>query len=499
MKIRWKKRSIKAHAQARFVRDVSLFSGSRLYGALLGVVRSFLIARWLGPEAFGTWQFLNIYEQYSPYAGLGTRPAISRKIPFLRGKGDTEGIHAVLSTAFTINFFGPIIYSLIVLGCSFFVEQALDSRALAAFAPVILLLAWLRYAELLSIATGFYGFCSRLDMLHNTLITLFSVILVNFWGVYGIIAGFGISALIAVIYAARTLWHFFALKVDWRVLWDLIMTGIPITANGMFLSLMNMADKILIAALLDRKMLGIYGVGHAGISIMRTLPVAIGQMLFVKFAEMDGQNITREHMTRVLNKTTILLSCVLAPLVSALIVCFPVAVILLLPQFSEGISSGKLLIAEVFYMGISIPMTNWCISTGRFSPVLILRFIIVVIESIAIYLVIKNGPELEFIALCVLCASAIFSFSIITISNYLLENSLRHGIIHAGKSMSPSLSVIVIIMMQDYVYPIDAYVPDMTLIASCVLGLVITLVINIPFIYWANRHVRITELISKIF
>ena len=499
MKIRWKKRSIKAHAQARFVRDVSLFSGSRLYGALLGLVRSFLIARWLGPEAFGTWQFLNIYEQYSPYAGLGTRPAISRKIPFLRGKGDTEGMHAVLSTAFTINFFGPIIYSLIVLGGSFFVERALDSKALAAFSPVILLLAWLRYAELLSIATGFYGFCSRLDILHNTLITLFSVILVNFWGVYGIIAGFGISALIAVIYAARKLWHFFALKVDWRVLWDLIMTGIPITANGMLLSLMNMADRILIAALLDRKMLGIYGIGHAGISIMRTLPVAIGQMLFVKFAEMDGQNITREHMTRVLNKTTIILSCMLAPLVSILLSCFPIIVVLLLPQFIEGISSGRLLISEVFFLGISLPMTNWCISTGRFYHIIILRLSIVMTLFIVVYLVINNGAGIEFVALCTLCASAIFSFAVIIISSYLLENRFSYGIIHAVKSMAPFLGVISIILMQDYVHPVDKYTPGIDLTVSCVLGLLITLVISIPCIYWANKHVRIMELIAKIF
>ena len=169
-------------SRGKFARQLSLFSAARVLGALLGLLRSYVIAKWLGPSAFGTWQFVNLYDRYSVYSGLGTRPALHRRIPFLRGRNDLDGMQAVLNTSFTINFSGPIIYSLIVLGVSFSIKEAFDAKVLAAFAPVIMLSTWMDYARLLSMATGYYRFRSRLEVQHDILFTLFSVSLVFVWG-----------------------------------------------------------------------------------------------------------------------------------------------------------------------------------------------------------------------------------------------------------------------------------------------------------------------------
>ena len=225
-------------------------------GALLGLLRSYVIAKWLGPSAFGTWQFVNLYDRYSVYSGLGTRPALHRRIPFLRGRNDLEGMQAVLNTSFTINFSGPIIYSLIVLGISFSINDAFEAKALAAFAPVILLLTWMDYARLLSMATGYYSFRSRLEVQHDILFTLLSVGLVFVGGLYGVIAGLGVASLVSIIYSFRKLWNFCGFGINWKILRDLIVTGLPLTANGFLLTLMNTADKSLIAAMIDRETLG---------------------------------------------------------------------------------------------------------------------------------------------------------------------------------------------------------------------------------------------------
>jgi O-antigen/teichoic acid export membrane protein len=487
------KKPTQIRSQGKFARQLSLFSAARVLGALLGLLRSYVIAKWLGPSAFGTWQFVNLYDRYSVYSGLGTRPALHRRIPFLRGRNDLEGMRAVLTTSFTINFSGPIIYSLIVLGISFSIKEAFDAKALAAFAPVILLLTWMDYARLLSMATGYYSFRSRLEVQHDILFTLLSIGLVFVGGIYGVIAALGVASLINIIYSFRKLRNFCGFGINWKILRDLIVTGFPLTANGFLLTLMNTADKSLIAAMIDRETLGVYGVAYAGINVLRAIPVSLGQMIFVKFAEMDGKKASKAHILRTLDKTTTTLSCLFAPIVSAAIAYFPVIITFLLPKFISGIPSGIYLLTSLYFLGISLPSTNWCMATGRFMPVLLLRIMAVIIEYISIYLFISNGARLEFTALSVLFASAIFSTSIAVVCNYILGSSFKNGILHICKNMLPFLSILIVISAQNYYSHANIYTPGMQLIIYSTLGFVSSLVVSIPLVYWANKRTQFIE------
>ena len=424
MNIRRPKRDGGISGDGAFLRDSSLFSLSLVLGGCCSLIRSFVTAKLLGPQVFGTWRFINIFVEYLGFSSLGIQPAMQRKIPFFRGKGDSKRLQAVLKTAFATNFFTSILYCSAVLICSFFVEETFDARALAAFSFVIFLLAWLNYANGFFMAAGLYGLRPRLEIVHAVSTMLFSVTLLYFWGIYGAILGLGISAILVGMISVRELWQHSALKIEWHILLDLIVTGLPVMANGLLLTAMNTADKILIAALLSREELGIYGVGAVGVTIMEAIPSGIGQMLFVKFAEMDGQNKSQEYMAAIVDKTTFILSSLFAPIICVAIACFPIAVVFLLPQYAGGIPAGVLRPASTFFLGTSLPSTNWHVSTGRYVPVLTVRVVLVAAQFLAVFLVILNDRGLEFIALCVLCAFAIFSTAIMTVANALKKTVL---------------------------------------------------------------------------
>jgi O-antigen/teichoic acid export membrane protein len=257
---------------------------------------------------------------------------------------------------------------------------------------------------------------------------------------------------------------------------------------------MNTADKILIAGLLTREQLGIYGVGGLGVTIMGTIPSGVGQMLFVKFAEMDGQNKTKEYMAEVIDKTIFILSSLFAPLICVAISCFPIAVVFLLPQYAGGIPAGELLIASTFFLGTSLPVTNWYVSTGRYVPVLAVRIVVVAVQFLALYFVILNDLSLEFVALCVLCAFAIFSIAIMTLARD-LERSMLVRFGDALKNQLPFSSILTAIWFQGYVYPVNVYAPSVSLFMSSVLGLVVSLTVSVPFIFWSNKKAPIMRLL----
>jgi hypothetical protein len=142
-------------------------------------------------------------------------------------------------------------------------------------------------------------------------------------------------------------------------------------------------------------------------------------------------------------------------------------------------------------------MTNWCVSTGRFAPVLGLRLIVVALEFLAVSLSISAGTGLEGIALGVLGALAVFSTIIIIVGNQLLEQPLSRGLARAGGSILPFVSVLVAMFMQDYVYPLTAYRPGMRLYTSSLLAAVMSFVVSLPFVYWANKRTQIVGLLVK--
>jgi hypothetical protein len=221
-------------------------------------------------------------------------------------------------------------------------------------------------------------------------------------------------------------------------------------------------------------------------------------MLFVKFAEMEGQKRTKAHMADVLDRTTMVLSILFAPILVITIATFPLVVVCLLPQYVKGIAAGQLLIASVFFLGSSLPVSKWCVSTGRSGPVLVLRLVIIMAEFAVLAAVIHHGTSLEAIALCILSAWALFSLTMIVIGHVLLAEPVRVGLMRAGKSLLPYLSIVTVIWVQDALNPDGASVLDLRLWLACGLGLVAGCVVSLPFLYWANQQSQVVGLLTGL-
>jgi hypothetical protein len=176
------------------------------------------------------------------------------------------------------------------------------------------------------------------------------------------------------------------------------------------------------------------------------------------------------------------------------IACFPIAVVFLLPKYAGGIPAGELLLASTFFVGTSLPITNWHVSTGRYIPVLAVRIVVITLQFLAVYVVIINDSRLEFIALCVLCAFAIFSTAIMTVANA-LQKPMHARLFAAAKNQMPFVSIVTAIWLQRYAYPGDVYAVSLSLFMACILGLVVSLTVSLPFVFWSNKNAPIVTLL----
>jgi O-antigen/teichoic acid export membrane protein len=408
-----------------------------------------------------------------------------RRVPFLRGKGDLYNLHRVTGTACTVYLFGAIVYSGGVFLWSFFIPEGSMASALALFAPVILLLGWQTYAFGLSMAMGLYGLRSWLEVVHALLTLLSAVVLINIWGLYGAIYSLGLGALITLAMAYGKLKDQYSLVVDWPTLKDLVVIGLPLVAEIILPVTMSNVDKIMIAAMLTPGALGIYSIGNSFVSILGTIPSALGQMLLVRFAEMDGQGRSKANTAAALEKATVVLASLFAPLLGLGIAVFPVIVVVLLPQYVDGIPAGSVLIASSFFVAVSVPATKWCLSTGHFVPVLALRVFIMIVQLTLIYLVIQAGGNLRAIAFVSFAAFAVFSIVICILSYKMLGKRIAAALMATCKAIVPFVVIFAVIMAQEFAYSGDKVFAG-ALFASTAFPLAISVVLSIPFLVWGK-------------
>jgi O-antigen/teichoic acid export membrane protein len=484
-------------SQSEFIQDVSIFSSSLVLSGFCSIIRSFFLAKLLAPQGFGIWRFINIFLDYLRLASLGTQPGMNQKVPFLRGLGQLEQISSVLKAAFATTFFTSIVYGLATFAWSFNLTDPSTARALALLSPVLVLVAWQNYSQELLISTGLYRLRSRIELIYGISTMIISIILVVYWGIHGAIAGLALSTLLVLLLAAHNLWQQVVLTIDWPVFRALVCTGLPMLANGMFLLTMSNADRLMIAAFLNVQTLGIYSISNAGLTLLGLIPSAIGQMLFVKFSELYGRNKDAQFMYEVLDRTTVILACLFALLVSIMITVFPVLVVTLLPAYVEGIGAGKLLIAGTFFFAISLPATNWCVSTARFFPVILLRIAVLAVEFTSLYLVMRLNGGLELIALCVMGAFIVFNVAIMLTCNGLLGNSPIKGLLWLAKSSLPFVLVVQALAFQ-YIFPITADHGELQLVLTAFLGGAVTILCSVPFIHWADKRSHLFQLLAQM-
>lgn len=124
----------------RFLRILGTYSAAGLACHVTTIAASFIVLKWVGPDAMGAWSQLVILEGYLGVARLGILSAMNREYPFLLGRGEREAAAAVravaaafvltLSTAL-LTFFGGIAAWKLLLGKA----DAAGWAAMAIVAP----------------------------------------------------------------------------------------------------------------------------------------------------------------------------------------------------------------------------------------------------------------------------------------------------------------------------------------------------------------------------
>lgn len=347
------------------------YSSATLVTQLVGLAAAVLSRRFLGPVSIGVWAVVQVVVEYSAYSSLGVSEAAPREIPFYKGKGDEAAAERVKNAVFSFATASAVVVAALVSAFALsrrpFLSEEMFWGLLFASAIIVLqrvnnlLVTLLRAYKEFALA----GRQMTLSAVVNAVLT---AVLAYRFRFYGFMAALCLSFVFNIVYI---LWKSririapcFELKEGWA----LVRYGLPLQLLGVINTFLGSIDRILIAALLGFRDVGLYGVAVMGYSYLAGLPNAVATVLVPHFHEEFGKRQNPRELLGYLQKSSRAFSELMIVLVGCGWFLSPLFIRWALPEFAEAVPAAQWMMLGSYFLALTHPYSTFLIVIKRHLP-----------------------------------------------------------------------------------------------------------------------------------
>lgn len=274
--------NLKKVLKSKIFQNFSWLLADRLIRLALTLVVSVLVARYLGPERFGLWNYLLAFTMFfTVFTGLGFDNVIPRE---LVNHPDKE--REIVSTGFILKFLGSLIGFGLNIGI--FILYKNPDKELLVMMSIMASLLIFQSAEIFD-----YFFKAKLQAkfivyARNSTFVLVAILkLLMVWmqiPLIYFIATNGLEFFIGgfmIYYYFKKQGHSIALNsIDWKMGRKFLKDGLPMALSGLMILLYMRIDQVMITDMIGEKANGIYSTGVKMIEIVYFLPMALSDSFF---------------------------------------------------------------------------------------------------------------------------------------------------------------------------------------------------------------------------
>jgi O-antigen/teichoic acid export membrane protein len=364
----------------RLLAQVSVLSSAHYISQALFLVRGLLLARILGPAAFGIWAAMRLVLLGGRFTHFGSVPGMVQHASRAQGQGEEELATRYRDAAAFVNLLGGAVVSiglglwlwfrgpsgwlavpflLFALNLYEFHLASLRSRrrfTAAAAARVAFALLSTGVGVWAALAYGLGGF------------------LVALGGSYGLVL---VVSTVATRTRPRPTW-------DRRRAAELVRFGSPVLASDALQVLLWNTDKLLIWLFVGSEMLGMYAVPATIAAAVMLLPLAISRVLHPHLAVELGKSPDPSGVWPSLEQGTVLLAQVACPVLGLLFLGLHLPIRWWLAPYLPAIEPGLVLVLATFFPIVASVPATILIALGAQKRLLVIRIFAVAVSAAAI-------------------------------------------------------------------------------------------------------------------
>jgi len=338
---------------------VLIICGSSYFSMLLGVLRSILVMRMLGPSSQGIRKVVDLFTKYLSNSHLGVLHGVNKQVPILLGKAQPEDVQQVEDVGITW------IVALAILASGLMAAWGLRNptgHPVTGFAIAIgagSLLISQTYTVYRTMARAWGNFAALGVVAGVETVTTFICTLGGAWkwGLLGAMAGTLLASCISLVVLGALAPIRIRVSFDWREGLALARIGLPIAIYILADTLLRTVDSATIVKYYEAYRMGLYSMATQIAAYLYAIPESIGFVIWPKILQAYGKaDGDAKALRRQIVLPTLICGIYMPVLAGMTFVALPPLVALLLPKFQVATSAAQVLsLASVF---LAIPMAT---------------------------------------------------------------------------------------------------------------------------------------------
>lgn len=336
---------IRNRLRTKGVKDYLFVFRASFINQIVGVLRGFIVAKFLGPADYGLMSGLKLINMLDKFGQFGLASVVLREVPYLKGQGEhnEEAIKNVKETAYTTEIWLGLVLCLLGIGSSFFTD---DLKTSVGIIICSIALGLSRLQTILmkeAMVHQHFEKFSKVILWTGLLASILIMCGVPWGGVWWVLAIPILQHIVAIMWLKKSHQFYFVRRIDWKELRRQLTIGIPMTIQALAYGSFRYAERLTVLWYFTVYELGLVSIGTTIMSnIMNVLgtgarvrKIAINELLGQKDYHGVHVRVVRETLLHVGAATGI--AAIAWPLLD-------VVVPLVLPQYIEAIFLIQLLL-----------------------------------------------------------------------------------------------------------------------------------------------------------
>ncbi len=353
------------------------------YGAILSLYIYALLAKYLGTELFGVWNYILAFSAIIPaFASLGINFIIVRKL------NETPKLASlILANSFLLRLIAGVLFSLII----FVIYQLVGINSGVQYIGIVILI----FISQIVLNSNIFIFKNEADLNNDKTVIARNIALTLAFG----LRYFGIKSEYCLLFFAFTnvieylifigMSYFFFLrtgpyislnlKFNKKISFYLLKEGLPLLLSAITVILYLKIDQLIIAFLMDNQSVGIYSAASRITEMLYSIPVVIANVFFPRIV-LEKNNKTNSF--NLYNKlygsiiiTTLLISVIVSTFSSIIID------MLFGPLFIESTEVLIIYAWSLFFMGLLVSSSKYLLVINK-NKIILIRSILGLVSNI---------------------------------------------------------------------------------------------------------------------
>jgi O-antigen/teichoic acid export membrane protein len=337
----FKKEYYKGLFKKKVVKDFSAVAGLDIALKPIQLVKSFIVAKYLGPAEYGLLATVQLITMLNKYGSLGFNNAASREVGNAIGKRDFEKVELIKSTAYSSELILSCILFIVGLTSSLFVDSRVVS-VLIVLASAGLLMAKVRAILATEAAINKrFILTSKITFISSLIGSLIIIVTVPFLKIYAVLLTNIFISILAIIFFRKYLNFRFSFKINLAELKRILSISIPLTIGTLAQGSFKYAERILIISFLSTEVLGYFSFGVTIVgTFSQVLKVGIRVRIQDIYEGLGKYQYKRIH--GLVLKETLLLTLFSAIMIPIVWILLDIFVPIFLEKWSNGVFSAQL-------------------------------------------------------------------------------------------------------------------------------------------------------------